>query len=237
MGCCGRVRGNPEMERQEPCFLVRCKKKRCTKNSVRPPFLPRPPRRRASALHLCQRSATAAPARPQHPCHPLGSARCSLVCFRARRVHASGVGGGPGTRTAAVQQELHSERQPAPAAVHRENPLAGPPDPCARPLARPFLPHRPRAPQRPPQRAAPCTAHRSYKTSRDTHRTCAAAPTRPQRTRCSREGIDAQAAHWQVSGGTVTPARRSKGGTRCVGAKSPSAHTSIGPRAHPLSRA
>ena len=84
------------MERQEPCFLVRCKKKRCTKNSVRPPFLPRPPRRRASALHLCQRSATAAPARPQPPCHPLGSARCSLVCFRARRVHASGVGGDRG---------------------------------------------------------------------------------------------------------------------------------------------
>ena len=119
----------------------------------------------------------------------------------------------------------------------QKNRLAGSPDPCARPLARPFLPHRPREPQRPPQRAVPCTAHRSYKTSRDTHRTCAAAPTRPQRTRCSREGIDAQAAHWQVSGGTVTPARRSKGGTRCVGAKSPSAHTSIGPRAHPLSRA
>ena len=201
MGCCGRVRGNPEMERQEPCFLVRCKKKRCTKNSVRPPFLPRPPRRRASALHLCQRSATAAPARPQPPCHPLGSARCSLVCFRARRVHASGVGGGTGdshrsSAAGAAQRAPTSSSCSAP----QKNRLAGSPDPCARPLARPFLPHRPREPQRPPQRAVPCTAHRSYKTSRDTHRTCAAAPTRPQRTRCSREGIDAQGAHWQVSG-------------------------------------
>ena len=58
MGCCGRVRGNPEMERQEPCFLVRCKKKRCTKNSVRPPFLPRPPRRLQSSTP----SATSTPA-------------------------------------------------------------------------------------------------------------------------------------------------------------------------------
>ena len=48
---------------------------------------------------------------------PLGSARCSLVCVRARRVR-----GGTGARVAAVQQELHTERQPAPAAVHRKNP-------------------------------------------------------------------------------------------------------------------
>ena len=150
------------------------------------------------------------------PVPPLGiRALLARLLSRTPRARVRG-GGGPGTRTAAVQQELHSERQPAPAAVHRENPLAGPPDPCARPLARPFLPHRPREPQRPPQRAVPCTAHRSYKTSRDTHRTCAAAPTRPQRTRCSREGIDAQAAHGQVSGDTVTPARRSKGGARCA---------------------
>ena len=143
----------------------------------------------------------AAPARPQPPCHPLGSARCSLVCFRARRVHASGVGGGTGdshrsSAAGAAQRAPTSSSCSAP----QKNRLAGSPDPCARPLARPFLPHRPREPQRPPQRAVPCTAHRSYKTSRDTHRTCAAAPTRPQRTRCSREGIDAQGAHWQVSG-------------------------------------
>ena len=135
------------------------------------------------------------------PVPPLGiRALLARLLSRTPRARVRGGGGGPGTRTAAVQQELHSERQPAPAAVHRKNPLAGSPGPCARPLARPFLPHRPRAPQRPPQRAAPCTAHRSYKTSRDTHRTCAAAPTRPQRTRCSREGIDAQAAHGQVFG-------------------------------------
>ena len=204
------------MERQEPCFLVRCKKNGAHKNSVRPPFLPRPPRRRASALHLCQRSATAAPARPQHPCHPLGSARCSLVCFRARRVHASGVGGDRGLAPQQCSRSCTASANQLQLQCTAKNPLAGSTYTCARPLARPFLPHRPRAPQRPPQRAAPCTAHRSYKTSTDTHRTCAAAPTRPQRTRCSREGIDAQAAHWQVSGGTVTPARRSKGGTRCA---------------------
>ena len=61
---------------------------------------------------------------------PLGSARCSLVCVRARPVR-----GGTGTRVAAVQQELHTERQPAPAAVHRKNPARRfprrRPEPCA----------------------------------------------------------------------------------------------------------
>ena len=146
MGCCGRVRGNPEMERQEPCFLVRCKKK-TVHNYCPSPFLPRPPRRRASALHLCQ---GAAPARPQHPCHPLGSARCSLVCFRARRVHASGVGGGGDSHRSsaagAAQRAPTSSSCSAPQKPTRRFP---PPDPCARPLARPFLPHPPRVPQRP----------------------------------------------------------------------------------------
>lgn len=69
MGCCGRVRGNPEMERQEPCFLVRCKKngaqktvsvplsspgrqdaapRRCTFASGPPPPLPPVPSTRAT---------------------------------------------------------------------------------------------------------------------------------------------------------------------------------------------
>ena len=198
--------GKPEMERQEPCFLVRCKKKkkRCTKKTVSVPLSS--PGRQDAAPRRCTFASGPPPPLPPvptAPVPPLGiRALLARLLSRTPRARVRGWGR-PGTRTAAVQQELHSERQPAPAAVHRENPLAGPPDPCARPLARPFLPHRPRAPQRPPQRAAPCTAHRSYKTSRDTHRTCAAAPTRPQRTRCSREGIDAQAAHWQVSGGAL----------------------------------
>ena len=68
------------------------------------------------------------PPAPQRPCHPLGSARCSLVCVRARRVR-----GGTGARVAAVQQELHTERQPAPTAVHRKNPARRFP-PSVRPL-------------------------------------------------------------------------------------------------------
>ena len=98
---------------------------------------------------------------------------------RAARSFASAhaASGGTGTRAAAVQQELHSERQPAPAAAHRENPLAGfprRPDPCA--LARPFLPHRPRAPQRPHSEL-----HRALHTPlvQDLHRHTAPAPPRP----------------------------------------------------------
>ena len=62
------------------------------------------------------------------PLPPVPSPRATPWDPRAARsfafAHAActrpGWGGGPGTRTAAVQQELHSERQPAPAAVHRK---------------------------------------------------------------------------------------------------------------------
>ena len=106
---------------------------------------------------------------------PLGSARCSLICVRARRVR-----GGTGVRTAAVQQELHTERQPAPAAVHRKNPTRrSPPDTRVRRPARTTLFCRTALGRRRvhSQRAAPCTPHRSYKTSRDTR--TAPAPPRP----------------------------------------------------------
>ena len=225
------------MERQEPCFLVRCKKNGAQK-IVSVPLSS--PGRQDAAPRRCTFASG-----PPPPLPPVPSTRATPWDPRAARsfafAHAActrpGWGGDRGLAPQQCSRSCTASANQLQLQCTAKNPLAGSTYTCARPLARPFLPHRPRAPQRPPQRAAPCTAHRSCKTSTDTHRTCAAAPTRPQRTRCSREGIDAQAAHWQVSGGTVTPARRSKGGTRCVGAKSPSAHTSIGPRAHPLSRA
>ena len=200
MGCCGRVRGNPEMERQEPCFLVRCKKNGAQK-TVSVPLSS--PGRQDAAPRRCTFASG-----PPPPLPPVPSTRATPWDPRAARsfafAHAActrpgwwGTGDSHRSSAAGAAQRAPTSSS---CSAPQKNPLAGSPGPCARPLARPFLPHRPRAPQRPPQRAAPCTAHRSYKTSRDTHRTCAAAPTRPQRTRCSREGIDAQGAHWQVSG-------------------------------------
>ena len=190
------------MERQEPCFLVRCKKKTVHKKKQCPSPFPPPaaktPRLGVAPLPAVRhRRSRPSPA----PVPPLGiRALLARLLSRTPRARVRG-GGGTGdshrsSAAGAAQRAPTSSSCSAP----QKNRLAGSPDPCARPLARPFLPHRPREPQRPPQRAVPCTAHRSYKTSRDTHRTCAAAPTRPQRTRCSREGIDAQGAHWQVSG-------------------------------------
>ena len=128
-----------------------------------PHFLPRPPRRRASkALHLARRSATAAPARPQRPCHSLGSARCSLVCFRARRVHAS-----EGERGLAPQQCSRSctasanQLQLQCTAKTPHSPVPPRPVCDARshgPFCRAALGRRCVH----PQRAAPCSAHRSH---------------------------------------------------------------------------
>ena len=100
-------------------------------------------------LHLCQRPATAAPARPQRPCHPLGSSRCSLVCIRARRARVRG--NGDSRRSSAAGAAHRAPTSSSSSAL--QNPLAGPPS--ARPvclLARPFLPHR--APRRSPSGTA-----------------------------------------------------------------------------------
>ena len=101
------------------------------KISVLPPPTAKTPRLEGAALLHLLPAVRHRRSRP-HPSAraiPLGSARCSLVCVRARRVR-----GGTGTRVAAVQQELHTERQPAPAAVHRKNPARRfprrRPDPC-----------------------------------------------------------------------------------------------------------
>ena len=113
--------------------------------------------RKCALLHLLS-------AVPPSPVLLWEPTRCSLVCVRARRVR-----GGTGARTAAVQQELHTERQPAPAAVHRKNPTRRfPQTRVRRPLARPFCRAGLGRRSVHPQRAAPCTAHRSCKTSRDT---------------------------------------------------------------------
>jgi len=103
-----------------------------------------------------------------------GLSRCSCCLTRTRMRR------GIGTRAAAAQQ-LHSERQPAPTATHHKKLLAGPPS------ARPLCPHMDFAAPAREQRAAPCTTHRSHKTSGDTHHTCAAtaAPPSPP-SRCRR---------------------------------------------------
>ena len=99
-------------------------------------------------LHLCQRPATAAPARPQRPCHPLRSSRCSLVCIRARRARVRGNGD---SRRSSAAGAAH--RPPAPAAARRKthSPVPRRQDPCA-PSHGHFLPHR--APRRSPSGTA-----------------------------------------------------------------------------------
>ena len=91
----------------------------------------------------CQRPATAHLPAPQRPCHSLGSSRCSLVCFRARRARIRGELG------LAPQQ---CSRSCTASAKCIANPTRRFPQTrvCDAPrLARPFLPHRPREPQRP----------------------------------------------------------------------------------------
>ena len=128
-----------------------------------------------SCCTFCQRPATAAPARTPAPVPFLWDPRAARsFAFAHARVR-----GGTGTRTAAVQQELHTERQPAPAAVHRKNPTRRfPQTPCATPRSHdPFCRTALGRRSVHSQRAAPCTPHRSYKTSRDTR--TAPAPPRP----------------------------------------------------------
>ena len=58
------------------------------------------------------------PQRTLPTCCPLGSRAAPSRCIHARRARVWGPGA---TRTAAAQQELHSERQAAPAAVRHKN--------------------------------------------------------------------------------------------------------------------
>ena len=172
--------GSPERERQIH-FLRKCP----------PPSLPaaKTPRLEGAALHLLP--AARHRSRP-HPSArvPLGSARCSLICIRTRPVR--------GERGLASQQ---CSRSCTPSAnqlqlqcTAKKPTRRSPQTRVRRPLARPFCRASLGRRSVHSQRAAPCTAHRSCKTSRDTHRTCAAARAAPQ------EGIDTQPAHWQVSG-------------------------------------
>ena len=85
--------------------------------------------------------------------------------------------------------------------VPRNTPLAGPPDPCVTPRWHgPLLPRRPREPRRPP--TASCAMHCTplvQDLQGHAPHLRLQAPTRPERTRCSHEGIDTQPAHGQVS--------------------------------------
>ena len=86
-----------------------------------------------------------------------------------------------------------------------------PPSARASALARPFAAALGSLRSTSPQRAAPCTPHRSHKTSAHTTPAQRAAPNRfmrasrrhchprPHSTRCSHR-VDAQTAHWQVFG-------------------------------------
>ena len=148
------------------------------------PSLPaaKTPRLEGAALHLL-------PAVRHRRSRPHPSARATPWDSRAARSFASAHAactrprGNGDSRCAAVQQELHSERQPAPAAVHRKTPLAGSPrrsDPCD-PLARPFCRTALGRRSVHPQRAAPCTVH-CTPLVQDLHRHTAPAPPRPLAT-------------------------------------------------------
>ena len=163
--CAGK---KTERERQKRCF---------SKKKVSVPLSSPRPGRQDAAPRRCGVAPFASgpppplPPAPQRPC-PFGI-RALLARLHPHTPRPRGTG----TRVAAVQQELHTERQPAPAAVHRKNPTRRfPQTRVRRPLARPFCRAGLGRRSVHPQRAAPCTAHRSCKTSRDTHRTCAAAP-------------------------------------------------------------
>ena len=101
---------------------------------------------------------------------PASSPRCAApVALLAHRA-CVGLSGLARQQCSYSAAELNSERQPAPTATHHKKPLAGRP-----PVGQTLVPFaapasaRPRKPKRqPPQRAAPCTTHRSHKTSRDT---------------------------------------------------------------------
>ena len=122
-----------------------------------PPPTTNTPRLRGVPPHLRIDSSPAAPPRPS--ARASGSRAASSLHPRTPRSRR-----GTGARAAAAQQELHCERQPAPAAAHHKRTRTTAPRPAfhvpSHGLCRAGL--GPREPQRlPPQRAVPCTAHRS----------------------------------------------------------------------------
>ena len=103
-----------------------------------------------------------------HPptCCPLGSRAAPSRCIHARRARVWGPGA---TRTAAAQQELHSERQPASSCSAPQKPhaLAGPRRP-AFPVPSHGLCRAGLGAALGSRSVLPSTAHRSHKTSRGT---------------------------------------------------------------------
>jgi len=156
----------------------------------------RPPRRRASKVRrctFCQRPATAAPARTPAP--------VSLWDPRAARsfasAHAPSEGNGDSRRSSAAGAAHRAPTSSSCSAPQKPHSPV-PPDPCATPARTTLLPRRSRAPQRPP--AASCAMHCTplVQDLQGHAPHLRRRATRPERTRCSHEGIDAQAAHWQV---------------------------------------
>jgi hypothetical protein len=157
------------------------------------PFLPRPPGRRASKVLLLPAARHRPPARTPAPVPFLGIlALLARLLSRTPRTRPRGTG----TRTAEQCSRSCTASAKCIAKPTRRFPHTRV---CDAPRTA-LVVAPPSGAAASPQRAAPCTPHRSYMTSRDMHRTCAAAPTRPERARCSHEGIDAQPAHGQVSG-------------------------------------
>ena len=104
----------------------------------------------------------------------LSKVRCSC-CLRAHRACVGGLG--------LARQQCNYRSCTASANQLQLQRTTKTRSPVVPPSARPLCPL-PRRPKRQsPQRAAPCTVHRSHKTSRDTHHTCAvtALAIRPER--------------------------------------------------------
>ena len=138
------------------------------------------------------------PPAPQRPCHSFGI-RALLA-----RLHP---------HTPRPRENGDSRRSSAAGAAHRaptSSSCSAPQKPHSpvpqtrvrRPARTALVSRRPRAPQRP--LAASCAMHCTPLVQdlpgTHAHRTCASAPTLPERTRCSHEGSDAQPAHGQVLG-------------------------------------
>ena len=123
--------------------------------SLPPPAARTPRATGVRARCCCQPPATAHLPAPQRPCHSLGSSRCSLVCFRARRARVRGeLGLAPQqcsrSCTASAKCIAKPTRrfpQTRVCDAPRTTLFAAPPSGAAAS----------------PQRAAPCTPHRSYK--------------------------------------------------------------------------
>ena len=128
------------------------------------------------APHMTATETRATPRQPRRPhrarpAHPAGGVPSSLhplapaACARIKRAVQGRLAPQQRSRSCALRAPTSSGSSAPQKTAH-----AGPPDPCAPRTA--FFCRAglgPREPQRPPpQRTAPCTAHRWHKTSRDT---------------------------------------------------------------------